>query len=155
MKHALTAFACALALFCATAPLPAKDAVPIGDPVVEARLKVLAETLRCLVCQNQTLADSNADLADDLRNEIRGLIKQNKSDDEIRTYLVARYGDFVLYNPPLKPTTWLLWFGPFALLGAGAVIAATVLRRRKAKPQADALTPDARARIKASLSDAE
>jgi cytochrome c-type biogenesis protein CcmH len=105
------------------------------------------------VCQNQTLADSNADLAEDLRNEIRSQIRQNKNDDEIRAYLVARYGDFVLYKPPLKSTTWLLWFGPFGLLGAGALIAVIVLRRGKSKAQPEALTPEARARIEASLTD--
>jgi cytochrome c-type biogenesis protein CcmH len=153
MRHALIALACALALLGTSATALAKDAAPMGDPKVEARLAVLAETLRCLVCQNQTLADSNAELAEDLRNEIRAQIRQNKSDDEIRAYLVARYGDFVLYKPPLKATTWLLWLGPFALLGAGGVIAVIVVLRRKAKTQPKALTPEARARIEAALTD--
>jgi cytochrome c-type biogenesis protein CcmH len=101
------------------------------DPAVEARLKGLAEELRCLVCQNQTIADSNASLALDLRNEIREQIAKGKSDDEIRGYMVARYGDFVLYRPPWKSTTLLLWLGPFALLGVGAGIMVVTIRRRK------------------------
>ena len=79
----------------------------------------LAEELRCLVCQNQTLADSHADLAVDLRQEIRELMQKGQSDEEVKRYLVARYGDFVLYRPPLKSSTWLLWFGPAVLLVGG------------------------------------
>ena len=91
-----------------------------ADPALDARLKRKLETeLRCLVCQNQTLADSNAPLAGDLRREVRELAVAGKSDAEIRDYLVARYGDFVLYNPPVKTTTWLLWFGPFAAARRG------------------------------------
>ena len=100
------------------------------DAAFEARLKALSEELRCLVCQNQTLADSTAPLAEDLRHEVRELAQQGKSDAEIKQYLVARYGDFVLYKPPVKPTTWLLWFGPFAFLLGGALIWFVVLRRR-------------------------
>jgi cytochrome c-type biogenesis protein CcmH len=101
-----------------------------ADAALEARLKTLSEELRCLVCQNQTLADSTAPLAEDLRREVRELAMQGKSDAEIKQYLVARYGDFVLYKPPVKPTTWLLWFGPFAFLFGGALIWFVVLRRR-------------------------
>ena len=101
-----------------------------ADAALEARLKNLDEELRCLVCQNQTLADSSAPLAEDLRREVRELALQGKSDAEIKQYLVARYGDFVLYKPPVKPTTWLLWFGPFAFLLGGALIWFVVLRRR-------------------------
>jgi cytochrome c-type biogenesis protein CcmH len=97
----------------------------------------LEEELRCLVCQNQTLADSNAPLAEDLRREVRELAAQGKNDQEIKDYLVARYGDFVLYKPPVKQTTWLLWFGPFALLAGGAVVWAMVLRRRGRKGDGD------------------
>ena len=88
------------------------------------------EELRCLVCQNQTLADSSAPLAEDLRREVRELAQQGKTDAEIKQYLVARYGDFVLYKPPVKPTTWLLWFGPFAFLLGGGLVWLVVLRRR-------------------------
>lgn len=86
----------------------------------EQRLLALEGELRCLVCQNQTLADSSAGLAQDLRREVRGLAESGKSDAEIKTYLVARYGDFVLYKPPFKPSTWLLWLGPLLLLGVMA-----------------------------------
>lgn len=88
----------------------------------EIRLKALSEELRCLVCQNQTLADSNADLAVDLRNQVKSLIDQGQSDSQIKTYLVERYGDFVLYKPPMQANTWLLWLGPFVLLIFGALI---------------------------------
>jgi cytochrome c-type biogenesis protein CcmH len=103
---------------------------PATEDPLELRLKKLETQLRCLVCQNQTLADSNADLAADLRREVRQLALAGKTDDEIRAYLVARYGDFVLYDPPLKPTTWLLWLGPFTLLAGGGVLWWLVLRRR-------------------------
>ncbi|MEO8755443.1 MAG: cytochrome c-type biogenesis protein [Casimicrobiaceae bacterium] len=105
----------------------------LADPAFDARLRNLEEELRCLVCQNQTLADSNAPLAEDLRREVRELAVAGKNDEQIKEYLVARYGDFVLYRPPVKTTTWLLWFGPFALLVAGGVIWGLILRRRGRK----------------------
>ncbi|MFZ3322540.1 MAG: cytochrome c-type biogenesis protein [Usitatibacter sp.] len=126
------------------------------DPAVEARLKGLAEELRCLVCQNQTIADSNAPLAFDLRNEIREQIAKGRSDDEIRGYMVARYGDFVLYRPPWKPTTLLLWLGPFALLGAGAgIMVVTIRRRRKVATTSEAAGGERRSRadVEALLKD--
>ena len=95
----------------------AGEAPPLAeDPKVEARLVSIAEELRCLVCQNESLASSHAELAEDLRREVRKLIREDKSDTEIKTYLVERYGDFVLYRPPVKPLTWPLWFGPFLML---------------------------------------
>jgi cytochrome c-type biogenesis protein CcmH len=109
----------------------AREAVPMAeDQAVETRLMAISEELRCLVCQNETLAASRAELADDLRKEVRRLIKENKTDQEIKDYLVSRYGDFVLYRPPVKPTTWLLWFGPFLLLAGGVAALITFLRRR-------------------------
>jgi cytochrome c-type biogenesis protein CcmH len=96
----------------------------------ETRYKALINELRCLVCQNETLADSNAELAVDLRREIRGMLVDGKNDQEITEFLVARYGDFVLYNPPVKPTTMMLWYGPFALLALGVLIAVITIRRR-------------------------
>jgi cytochrome c-type biogenesis protein CcmH len=108
--------------------------VPSG-PEFEQRLKKLETELRCLVCQNQTLADSNAGLAEDLRREVRELAEKGKSDEEIKTYLQARYGDFVLYNPPVKEITWLLWFGPFVLLALGALVFALLVRRRSVAAQ--------------------
>lgn len=109
----------------------AKEAAPLAqDEAVEKRLVSIAEDLRCLVCQNESLAGSRADLAEDLRREVRGLIKQGKTDQEIKDFLVSRYGDFVLYQPPVKPTTWLLWGGPFLLLIAGVTGLFIYLRRR-------------------------
>jgi len=108
------------------------------DPVVEARLKALGEELRCLVCQNQTIADSAAPLALDLRNQIRTQIAQGRSDDEIRDYMVQRYGDFVLYKPPFKATTALLWVGPFALAAFGIALFAVIVRRRRTAEEASA-----------------
>lgn len=112
-------------------PVLAEEARPLADdPAAEARLKHLAVELRCLVCQNQTLADSNAPLAEDLRREVREMIAKNMSDQEIIEFLTARYGDFVLYRPPLKATTTLLWVGPFVLLAIGATALVVTLRRR-------------------------
>lgn len=100
------------------------------DPAVEARLKTLALELRCLVCQNQTLADSNAPLAEDLRREVREMIAKNMTDEAIVEFLVTRYGDFVRYRPPLKVSTVLLWVGPFLLLGIGGAVLLASLRKR-------------------------
>ena len=123
-----------LSLVFLSGPVWAGEARPLAeDPVAEARLKHLAVELRCLVCQNQTLADSNAPLAEDLRREVREMIAKNMSDQEIITFLVDRYGDFVLYRPPVKSTTALLWVGPFVLLLIGATVLVITLRRRASK----------------------
>ena len=112
----------------------AEEARPLAaNPQAEARLKALAVELRCLVCQNQTLADSNAPLAEDLRREVREMIAKDMSDREIIDFLVQRYGDFVLYRPPWKASTTLLWLGPFLLLIAGATALVLALRRRQKK----------------------
>ncbi len=109
----------------------AKDAAPLAeDPVVEQRMIHITEELRCLVCQNESLAGSHADLAEDLRREVRGLIREGKSDDEVKEFLVSRYGDFVLYRPPMKATTALLWLGPFVLAIVGLIALILYLRRR-------------------------
>jgi cytochrome c-type biogenesis protein CcmH len=109
----------------------AKEAAPeAADPALEARMTRITSELRCLVCQNQTIADSTADLAADLRRQTRELLVQGKSDQEIVDYMTARYGDFVLYRPPLRPTTVLLWFGPALMLVGGAGVLIAVLRRR-------------------------
>ncbi len=144
-------------LTCAAAALaadPPRQARPMAeDPATEARLVVIAEELRCLVCQNESLASSHAELAQDLRDEVRDLIRQGKSDPEIKDYLVKRYGDFVLYRPAFKPTTWLLWVGPFALLGVGLLVLWRVLRqRRTGSPVAD-LSPEERQRAQQLLKD--
>lgn len=116
-----------------------------ADVALDKRLKKLDEELRCLVCQNQSLADSNAPLAQDLRREVRSLADAGKSDTQIKEFLVARYGDFVLYKPPVKATTWLLWFGPFLLLAGGALAWWMVSRRRGGRSTGDAATVDGRA----------
>jgi cytochrome c-type biogenesis protein CcmH len=121
--------------------------LPPASPEVEARLKKLETELRCLVCQNQTLAESPAGLAGDLRREIRLLADSGKSNDEIKVFLKDRYGDFVLYNPPVSSKTYLLWFGPFLLLFAGGLIALVMARNRKARSLQTANTP--------TISDAE
>ena len=107
----------------------------------------------CLVCQNESLASSRAELANDLREEVRGLIQQNKSDAEIKQYLVQRYGDFVLYRPAVKPLTYLLWFGPFALLLIALWVLWRVLRERRAATATRALQPHERARAQQLLKD--
>lgn len=104
--------------------------VRFEDPEQQARYDTLINELRCLVCQNQTIADSNADLALDLRNKVAEQIAAGKSDAEVVDYLTARYGDFVLYRPPVQANTILLWAGPFLLLGIGVVVLAITLRRR-------------------------
>lgn len=106
------------------------DPLPFKDHAQEVRFQTLTRELRCLVCQNENLADSNADLARDLRHEVFDLMQQGKSDDEIKQYLVDRYSDFVLYDPPVKSSTVLLWFGPLAILLAGAVVVVVTVRRR-------------------------
>jgi cytochrome c-type biogenesis protein CcmH len=109
----------------------AREAAPAAaDPVLEARMLRIAEELRCLVCQNQTIADSNAELAQDLREQVRQQLQQGRSDDEILRYMTDRYGDFVLYRPPVKATTLLLWAGPGVLLVGGLLTLFIVLRRR-------------------------
>ena len=100
------------------------------DPVMQARYEGLTRELRCTVCQNQTIADSNASLARDLRREVRRLMSEGKSDQEVRDFLTARYTDFVLYKPPVKPQTYLLWAAPFLLLAGGLGAAAMVIVRR-------------------------
>jgi cytochrome c-type biogenesis protein CcmH len=106
------------------------DPLPFKDRAEEVRFQNLTKQLRCLVCQNQDLADSDADLARDLRKQVFDMMQSGKSDAEIKQYLVARYNDFVLYDPPLKPGTWLLWFTPFVLVLIGAGVVTTILRRR-------------------------
>ena len=130
----------------------AKDATPLAeDPLTEQRLISISEEMRCLVCQNESLAGSRSDLANDLRREIRTLIKEGKSDDQIRSFMVDRYGDFVLYRPPVKPITWLLWIGPFVILLIGIAGLLTYLRRRNNAVITIALSEDDNRRIDALL----
>ena len=123
-------FALLLAL-AAGATLAAQQAAPLAEnPEIEKRLIAISEELRCLVCQNESLAGSRADLAQDLRREVRKLLNEGKTDAEVREFMVSRYGDFVLYRPPVKPTTWLLWAGPFVFVIAGIAVLIAYLRRR-------------------------
>ena len=131
-----------LVLISLTAPALAKEAKPVEDPQIEQRMRALTEQLRCLVCQNETLADSRADLAEDLRKEIREQMKAGKSDREIIAFLTQRYGDFVLYKPPVKSTTYLLWFGPFVLLFAGTGVLYRYLKKRRELIDEKPLTVD-------------
>jgi len=151
VKRLLAALACATALNA----FAQADEIAHPDPAVEKRLKDLSEELRCLVCQNETIAASQAPLALDLRNQIRSMIREGKSDDEIRAYLVDRYGDFLLYNPPLKANTLLLWLGPFALLIVGGVVVVRIARTRRAAQPATDVPPERQREINALLEQGE
>ena len=130
----------------------AKEAQPsAADPVLEERVMKLSRELRCLVCQNETLADSRADLAEDLRNQIREQMKAGKSDKEIITFLTDRYGKFVLYRPPVDPTTYLLWFGPFVLLLAGLLFLFRYVKQRSGLIAESPLSAEERRRAEALL----
>ncbi|HOF50713.1 MAG TPA: cytochrome c-type biogenesis protein CcmH [Rhodoferax sp.] len=124
----------------------ANEAAPASaDPALEARMMRISSELRCLVCQNQTIADSHAGLAVDLRQQVREMLQKGQSEQEIIAYMTARYGDFVLYRPPFKATTALLWIGPGVMVVAGLAILVIVLRRRSRMPQDqfDPESPDA------------
>lgn len=129
-------------------PVAARTDAPMST-AVQARWDHIAAELRCLVCQNESLASSHAELAVDLRRELRGLIEQGQSDADIRRFLVSRYGDFVLYKPEVKPVTWLLWFGPFVLLLGALAVALRLMRRTPAAPAP--LTDSERARVRQLL----
>jgi len=155
-KRIFISFIFALATVGLLGSVFAKDAVPLADdPVTEQRLIVISEEMRCLVCQNESLAGSRSDLANDLRREIRILIKAGKTDEEIRSFMVERYGDFVLYRPPVKPTTWLLWIGPFVILLAGIIGLMVYLRRRNQSVPSTTLSEEDNRRIDALLKDAK
>jgi len=113
-----------------------------NDTLLEQRLQNLTKQLRCLQCRNETVADSPAQIADDLRKEIREQMKAGKSDDEIIAFLHERYGDFILYNPPVKATTYLLWFGPFLLLVGGTLLLFRFLKQRRAMIETKPLTAE-------------
>lgn len=125
-----------LLLMCTLAPVYAGIEVhQFKTPEIEARYRHLTTTLRCLVCQNEDLADSNAELAKQLRAQIYKMLNDGANDKQIIDYMVSRYGDFVLYSPPFKPSTYLLWIGPFALLIVGIVIMQIVIRRNRSNKQ--------------------
>jgi cytochrome c-type biogenesis protein CcmH len=142
-----------LLLLCFVAPVAlAQEAKPMGeDPVLEARLANLSKELRCLVCQNETLADSRAGLAEDLRREIREQMKAGKSDKEIVAFLTDRYGQFILYRPRVTPVTYLLWFGPFVLLLAGLALLFRYIKTRRDAIREQPLTVEERRRAEELL----
>ncbi len=135
----------------------AGQAQPIAqDPQLEQRMIDIAQELRCLVCQNESLASSRADLAEDLRREVRTLLQQGKSDEEIKTYLVARYGDFVLYRPQVKPMTWVLWFGPLLAMLLGLLGLVVYLKRGQSSSAHEGVKPlseEERARLQDLMKD--
>jgi cytochrome c-type biogenesis protein CcmH len=148
-RFALTVWLAAAvsALLLTIAPVTAREAAPLAeDPAVESRLIEISQELRCLVCQNESLASSRAELADDLRREVRELIREEKSDEEIKAFLVSRYGDFVLYRPEVKPLTWVLWFGPFILLLVGVFVLVRYVRQRRAQVPSTTLSDEERRR---------
>ena len=130
MKRIRLLFAAVLLTGCASAMAAGLEAFDFSGNVDEDRYKHLIVELRCLVCQNQSLADSDAGLAHDLRREVWELMDQGQSDAQIVEFLVTRYGDFVLYNPPVKPSTYILWYGPFVLLAIGLLVLVRTLKRR-------------------------
>jgi len=140
----IRAFITALLLVVSVNAFAIDEEPAFSDPAMQARYEKLTQELRCLVCQNQTIADSNAGLAGDLRREVRELMMQGKTDDEIDDYLTARYGDFVLYNPPVKPRTYLLWAAPglLVILGLGAAVSVIIRRSRVARDNPAALDND-------------
>jgi cytochrome c-type biogenesis protein CcmH len=147
----IAALLLALVVLAAFGQAGAREAPPAADdPAIEARMKKMAAELRCLVCQNQSLADSNADLAVDLRNQVRGQMLAGRSDAQIRDWLTERYGDFVLYRPPLRSSTVLLWLGPLLLLIVGVAALGLTLRRRRQRSAAT-LTEEERGRAEALL----
>jgi len=134
--HRLTAVLTLVLGLCLGMPAAhAAEAQPTSaDPALEARVMALASELRCLVCQNQTIADSHADLAIDLRNQVREMLQRGDSPEQVKAYMTDRYGDFVLYRPPVKNTTALLWYGPAALLVLAVIVLIWVIRRRSRLP---------------------
>ena len=152
MKRLRASWLCAWLLAAALGGAHAEEAAPLAaDPVLEVRVNKLSEELRCLVCQNQTIADSHAGLANDLKQQIREQLKAGRNDQQVLDYMVERYGDFVLYRPPVKASTSLLWFGPFALLLVGAWALARRLRRHRGDVAGQALDAQAQARATALL----
>ena len=152
--HAAAMLITVMAMVMAPAAAVVFEPRDFASPAHEARYKALIDELRCLVCQNQNIADSNAPLAQDLRREVFRLLEQGRTDNEIHEYMVTRYGDFVLYRPPVKGVTLLLWAGPAVLVGIGLLILWHSLRRRR-DAQPAALSPQEQARLDALLESDE
>jgi len=139
----------------ATAPVPADvtlESFTFSTPAEQEHFRELIGQLRCLVCQNETLADSDADLAHDLRKEVYEMMKSGKSDQEVIDFLVKRYGDFVLYKPPVKPSTYIIWYGPFALLGIAALLLMRAVGRQR-QVEEPPISEEDRKRLEALLGD--
>ena len=145
----LAAFLCAVAL----AAFAVEPGERLADPVLEARARAIGAELRCLVCQNQSIDDSNADLAHDLRVLIRERIAAGDSDQQVIDFLVQRYGDFILLDPPVKPATYVLWYGPFAVLLLGLAAVGLYARRRRTAPAAAPLSAEEKRRLKRLLAE--
>lgn len=143
----------ALTLLCALWSHAGEAPALSDNPAIEARLQHISEELRCLVCQNESLAGSRADLAIDLRREIRTLITDGKTDDEVMEFMVSRYGDFVRYRPPVNPVTWLLWFGPAFLFVLALFILVRMVRRSHTDAPLRPLDPEQRDKVNALLKD--
>jgi cytochrome c-type biogenesis protein CcmH len=144
-------------LLCLLVAVPALAVTPqerLADPALEARAREISQELRCLVCQNQSIDDSNADLAHDLRVIVRERLKAGDSNAQAIDWIVARYGDFVLLRPPVKPATWPMWFAPLLVLGLGAVAVVVYFRRHRGASAAQApLSPEERRRLEGFLGD--
>ncbi|WEN14091.1 cytochrome c-type biogenesis protein CcmH [Rhodanobacter sp. AS-Z3] len=141
MRQLLRILVMASLLFAGFAHAQAIEPLPFKDHTQELRFQHLTHQLRCPMCQNETLADSNAPIARDLRNQIFRMMQAGKNDDEIKQFLVARYSDYVLYDPPLTASTWLLWFGPLLILLAGAGVVLAVIRQRSRTARTVVETP--------------
>lgn len=141
-------FALVLMAFSADSSAAPMDAFEFESEAQEKTFKKLSDELRCLVCQNQSIADSNADLAKDLRNEIYGMLQAGKTESQIRDFMVDRYGDYVLYRPPFEPMTWLLWFGPVVVFSIGLFYARSFIAQQNASKDSGELTAEEAERLK-------
>lgn len=154
MRWSLAQFVLALSLLLAGATLAVAEVdAPLADPARETRARELMKEVRCVVCQAQSIAESDAGIAVDLRRLIREEIADGKSDDEIRQFLVARYGDFILFRPPFEMRTLVLWVGPFVVLAGGFIFIVRILRRRPGAAPAGALNQDEQRRVAQALSE--
>ena len=151
-RLAVAAIALILMAAAPAPPAPIEDR-PLPDAAQEARAQAIHDSLRCVVCQNESIAESNAVLAADLRQVVRERVAAGDTDQQVRDFMVARYGDFVLLKPPFEGTTWLLWLGPFAVVLIGAIAVAAYLRQRRQTPEAEPLSGEEQARLNALLAE--